>query len=69
MQFLNAEADFFSSLGSDGTGLVSVPVKTLQRAVRMVAKLNLSEETVKRLERDIAAVKSAGDETVTYYCF
>ena len=69
MQFLHAEADFFGSLGSDGTGLASVPVGTLQKAVRRATKLKLSAETVKQLKQDIESVKPGGDETVTYYCF
>jgi hypothetical protein len=69
MQFLHAEADFFGGLGSDGTGLTSVPVGILQKAVRRATKLKLSAETVKRLKQDVAWAKSNKDETVTYHCF
>lgn len=69
INFLDEEAQFSANLSSDGTGLAEVPVKMLERAVRMSAKLNLAEETVKRVQQDIAAAKSNGDESVTYYCY
>ena len=67
--FLDREADFYGYLNSGGTGLAEVPVKVLERALRMASKLGLSEATVKRLEQDIAAAKSSRDESVTYYCY
>ena len=69
VQFLDKEVWFSDNLNSHGTGLTEVPVRILERAVRMATKLNLGEETVRRLERDIAAVKSTGEKSVTYYCY
>ena len=51
--FLDKEADFYGYLNSGGTGITEVPVKVLARALRMAAKLGLSETTVRRLEQDI----------------
>ena len=67
--FLDKEADFYGYLNLGGTGIAEVPVKVLERALRMAAKLGLSETTVRRLEQDIAAVKSTGEKSVTYYCY
>jgi len=67
--FLDKEADFYGYLNSGGTGIAEVPVEVLERALRMAAKLGLSETTVERLEQDIAAVKSTGEKSVTYYCY
>lgn len=64
-----SEAGFCSYLNDYGSGEVDVPLSVLRKAVKMVAKLNLTEETVKRLKEDIAAAKSNKDESVTYSCF
>ena len=71
VQFLEteSEAGFYAYLNSYGSGLVDVPIRVLERAVRMSAKLDLGEEIVKRLKQDIAAAKSNKDESVTYNCF
>lgn len=68
MNFLDAEAMFSYSLNEVG-GTVDVPIKVLQKAVRTASKLELSEDTVKRLKEDIAAAKANKDESVTYSCF
>lgn len=68
MNFLDAEALFFDGL-SDSGGMADVPINVLKRAMRVRAKLHLSEEIVAHLKQDIAAAESAGDELVTYYCF
>jgi hypothetical protein len=64
-----SEAGFYPYLNDYGSGEVDVPVTALRKAVRMAAKLELSEETIKRLKEDIAAAKSSGDESVTYSCY
>ncbi len=66
--FLEAEADIFSHLDSDGTGMTEVPVKTLKKAVGKVAELNLDAKTIDQLKKDITAAKFNKDEYVTYYC-
>ena len=66
--FLGTEADFFDKL-HEGAGTADVPIKVLRKAVRIRAKLHLSEGTVTRLKQDIAAAEYLKDESVTYYCF
>jgi hypothetical protein len=67
-QFLEEEVRLSSNLNSYGTGLLEVPVETLERAVKMADELDLDEDTVGGLRLDIAAAKSTRNEIVTYYC-
>ena len=64
-----SEAGFYEYINDYGSGMVDVPVKVLRKAVRMSAKLDLDQETVERLKKDIAFAKSNKDESVTYGCF
>ena len=66
--FLDAEMQLYGSI-HEGTGMIDVPVKILKKALRISAKLNLGEKTVKRLQSDIESAKSNKDDVVTYYCF
>jgi len=61
MDFLDREYDFSGSLNG-GSGMVELPIKALKEAI----KLDLGEDTVKALQRDIEACQ---DEYITYYCF
>jgi len=66
-QFLEEEADLYCHLDADG-GMVDVPVKVLKIALKKAVELNLDEITINQLEKDIAAAKSAKDESVSYLC-
>jgi len=62
MDFLDGEYDFSESLNGGGSGMVELPIEALKEAI----KLDLGEDTVKALQRDIEACQ---DEYITYYCF
>ncbi len=68
VNFLDAETMFSYDLSVAG-GMVDVPVKVLRKAVREASKLELGEDTVKRLKEDISFAKANKDESVTYSCF
>jgi hypothetical protein len=68
MNFLDVEAMFSYSLNEAG-GMVDVPVKVLQKALTTASKLELSNDTVRRLKEDIAAAQANKDDSVTYSCF
>lgn len=67
-EFLEKEEQFSSNLNSFGTGLIDIPIETLERAIRVSDELDLDEDTVVALNTDIAIAKSARKEFVTYYC-
>ncbi|MBI2832641.1 MAG: hypothetical protein HYX79_10340 [Chloroflexi bacterium] len=66
--FINKEYGFYSQLNSYDTGIVEIPIKTLKKAIKKAAELDLDEDTVNQLKKDIATAKSSKDEYVTYYC-
>jgi hypothetical protein len=69
MDFLDEEADFFSQLTADGTGVSEASVEVLEKAVSMVAELELDADTVANLKKDIAWAKAKDQEFVQYYCY
>ena len=54
MDFFDTEADFFSQLTADGTGITEVPVEVLEKAVSKAVELELDEDIVSNLKKDIA---------------
>jgi len=68
VQFLEKEVRLSSNLDLYGTGLLEIPLETLERAVVMADELDLDEDTVMALNTDIATARSARKEFVTYYC-
>jgi|GEM_PF-1362156 len=69
VDFLDAEDDIFSKLSDDGTGIIEVPVETLEKAVGQAGSLGIGEDTVECLKKDIAWAKSKDEESILYYCF
>ena len=69
MDFLDSEADFFSRLSDDGTGISEVSVEVLEKAVSMSVELELDDDTVTNLKKDIAWAKENNEEFVQYYCY
>ena len=69
MDFLDTEADFFSRLSDDGTGISEVSVEVLEKAVSMSVELELDEDTVTNLKKDIAWAKEHDEEFVQYDCY
>ena len=66
--FLNTEMRLYGSI-HEGTGIVDIPIKILKKALRRSEKLKLDNDTITRLQLDIARAKSNKDEVVTYYCY
>ena len=66
--FLDSEIHLYGGI-HDGTGMIDIPVKILQKALRMSVKLNLDDDMISRIKSDIESAKSSKDEVVTYYCF
>ena len=69
MDFLDTEADFFSQLTFDGTGVSEASVEVLEKAVSKAVELELDEDTVANLKKDIAWAKEHDEEFVQYYCY
>jgi hypothetical protein len=69
VDFLNAELDFFRGLTADGTGLAEVSVEVLEDAVFKAAELELDEDVIANLKKDIAWAKENNEEFVQYYCY
>ena len=69
MDFLDTEADFFSQLTFDGTGVSEASVEVLEKAVSMAVELELDEDTISNLKKDIAWAKANDEESVQYYCY
>ena len=69
MDFLDTEADFFSRLSDDGTGISEVSVEVLEKAVSMSVELELDDDTVTNLKKDIAWAKANDQEFVQYDCY
>jgi hypothetical protein len=68
VDFLDAEIQIYGSM-HEGTGLIDIPVKTLKKALKMSANLRLDDDTVTRLQSDLALAKAKKEDIVTYYCF
>ena len=69
MDFLDNEVDFFRGLTSDGTGLAEASFEVLENAVSKAGELELDEDTVANLKKDIAWAKENNEESVQYYCY
>jgi hypothetical protein len=69
MDFLDEEADFFSQLTADGTGVSEASVEVLEKTVSMAVELELDADTVTNLRKDIEWAKAKDQEFVQYYCY
>jgi len=69
IDFLDSDGGFFRGLTSDGTGLAEVSVEVLEDAVSKASELELDEDTVANLKKDIAWAKENNEEFVQYYCY
>jgi len=69
VDFLDGEANLFSSLSTDGTGVTEVSVETLEKVVNQAGKLGIDADTMESLKKDIAWAKSQDMEYVQYYCY
>jgi predicted amino acid-binding ACT domain protein len=69
MDFLDTEADFFSRLSDDGAGISEVSVEVLEKAVSMAIELELDDDTVTNLKKDIAWANANDQECVQYDCY
>jgi CRISPR/Cas system CSM-associated protein Csm4 (group 5 of RAMP superfamily) len=69
LQFIDEKTDFIYNLSSYTSGMVEIPVKILERALKMPKKLDIDENTAKRLQEDIEFAKSNNEEYVLYDCF
>ena len=69
MEFMDTEADFYSHLTSDGTGITEVSVEVLEKAVAQASELELDTDTIANLKKDIAWAKAHNEEFVQYYCY
>ena len=68
VDFLDTEMKLYSEI-HDGTGIINIPVKILQKALGQSGKLGLQEKTVARLQSDLAMAKAKKEDIITYYCF
>jgi hypothetical protein len=69
MDFLDTEANFYSGLTNDGTGVAEASVEVLENAVSKAVELELDTDTVANLKKDIAWAKEHKEEFVEYYCY
>ena len=69
MDFLDTEVDFFSRLSDDGTGISEASVEVLEAAVSKAVELELDDDTVTNLKKDIAWAKANDQEFVQYDCY
>ena len=69
IDFLDSDGGFFRGLTSDGTGLAEASVEVLENAVSRAVELELDEDTVANLKKDIAWAKENNEEFVQYYCY
>jgi len=67
LDMLEDESDFFSSLGSDGTGVAYVPIKILEKAINTPG---IDEYIKQALKNDIEATRKEEPdaEYIPYYC-
>jgi len=82
VEFFDKEYNFFEGL-NEGTGIIELPVKALEEAVKLLKKdlkgkelSNLAvsskadtEYLVERLMRDIEWAKKRKEDYIQYYCF
>jgi hypothetical protein len=69
MEFLDNEANFFSQLTDDGTGVSEASVEVLEKAVSKAVELGLDEDTIINLKKDIAWAKANDQVFIQYYCY
>jgi hypothetical protein len=69
MQLLEEEIDFSNNLNSSGTGELEISLKVLKKLIKMSARLDIDEETIRRLQEDIDFAKSRNNDYVIYECF
>ena len=69
MDFLDTEADFFSQLTTDGTGISEVSIEVLEKAVSKAVELELDEDTVANLKKDIAWANEHDETSIRYDCY
>jgi len=69
MDFLDTEADFFSQLATDGTGISEVSIEVLEKAVSKAVELELDEDTVANLKKDIAWANEHDETSIRYDCY
>jgi len=67
VDFLDREYGFFEGMNADG-GLTEVPVEGLKEALAK-PELELGEDVIEALKRDIEAAEQGGDEYIQYYCY
>jgi len=65
----NNDLGFYRQMNDDGSGVVTVSIEALQKAIDEAEELELDEATVRVLGEDIAAAKLANNEYVDYDCF
>jgi hypothetical protein len=69
MEFLDTEANFYSGLTNDGTGVAEASVEVLENAVSKAVELELDDDTIINLKKDIAWAKEHDEEFVQYDCY
>ena len=69
MEFLDSEADFYSQLTSDGTGVTEASVEVLEKAIDKATELELDADTITNIKEDIVWAKAHNEEFVQYYCY
>ena len=69
MDFLDNEVDFFRGLTSDGTGLAEVSVEVLEDAVSKAVELELDEDTIANLKKDVVWANEHNEVSVQYDCY
>ncbi len=69
MDFLDTEADFFSQLNADGTGISEVSVEVLEKVVSKAVELELDGDTITNLKKDIAWANEHNEVAVQYDCY
>jgi hypothetical protein len=67
VNFLDREYGFFEGM-NEGGGLTEVPVEGLKEALAK-PELELGEDVIEVLKRDIEAAEQEGEQYVQYYCY
>lgn len=65
--FLCDEEGFNNELGEEGSGMISIEVQTIKKAIKKAKELKLDKGTVKELKDDIKGLED--DDWVEYICF
>ncbi|MBA7663394.1 hypothetical protein ES703_71434 [subsurface metagenome] len=63
----NSDFDFYDQINTDGVGVVSVAIETMQKAIDQARELELDEDTVAQLKADVEA--DADEGSIDYDCF